>query len=174
MKTVTPETVVRTRQEIDNMSPADIIALQERACANQAALFQFVLFIGEKELSRDAARFALFIALNIWRMFEQESLKPLPEISPDEIMDAYENRQEWIESFLDADDEEIERWLCITTEIPQENIARYLVELLMENSTVEEWGIDLADQDVGQLFWLLLSVIDALDAKFQDTVVKQV
>lgn len=168
MKIVSSGTVESTWRELTELSVKDGSRLQEEFLQRQEPLAQFIQIMGEESMSSDAHGLATYVTLNLWQMFERASPTPLSPASPDEIMDAFENRERWVESFLGAEEEEIERWLRITSEMPQEHVTRYLIELLMEDRRDPDSAVTLTEEDVGELFLVLLAVIDVLDAKLQE------
>jgi hypothetical protein len=170
MRFISEQTIRATKEKFDALPFEEFVVLQQELLARQGALAGFASVVGKRELSGDGWKVAVLLALYLWQIFEQEASEPLVKITVEEILSAYDKREEWFDSFAGMSEQEFDRWMGLSLEIPQERVAAHAAQVLVDNSLAYQDQLKLSNEDIGQLMGMALAMIDVLDAKLQETV----
>jgi hypothetical protein len=127
---------------------------------SQPDLLAFVTTWAE-DMSPEAQELAIYLFFVIYRMFSRGYGRPLPYVSADVLIQQHEETERLMESLLDKDDSAL-GLAAIQESSRQPWVMKYLVEALMESPDEEE-AVDLSEDDFGELFLILKTVVDALD-----------
>ncbi|MEW6095233.1 MAG: hypothetical protein AB1567_01720 [bacterium] len=84
----------------------------------QPHIMEFIMTFCQ-DLDEDAQELGLYITYVLFRMIEKGSGKKLPQISPEEIIKAYESNEKMFESMEGVDDRFIERMMKHSGEFRQ-------------------------------------------------------
>ena len=170
MVTISAESIESAIAKLEDPSDEEFRSLNQRFMREQGPAGVFIMAMGDEDLSQAAVGLSLLMGMHIWCVFDAVCPSGMPQVSPETLMEAYENRETWLESFIGVDEDEMTRWLQITTEMPQEFVARHVIVNLMETAMNAEEELHLSEAEMGVLFWVLVSVMDAFDAAFQESV----
>jgi hypothetical protein len=160
MKVIPAELVEETWREVGSSSRGKAFELMNRIGGTQWELLSFVL-VFTQELGQDAHELAVYLFTVIYRMYEKAAGSRIRHIKPKEIQDAYEKNEKFIERFLNAD----ERFLARAAESmasSQPFVVQYLVEAVFGPPEDDE-PLTMSEEDTGEIFLTLKTVIDVLD-----------
>ena len=165
MECITEETVDRTWQSIAELSPDDA-ATQMMSFANaQPHLLGFVTVFLE-ELDDDARELGTYLLFVVYKMFENSSTTTVPMMEPTDIQTQHEANQEFLLA-IDPDDESSMEEMAYLESSKQPWVYRYVTEALLEeeDDVPEEERVSLTEDEFGEIFLVLKTVIDVLDSK---------
>jgi hypothetical protein len=83
-------------------------------------------------------------------------------VKPKEIQDAYEKNEKFIERFLNADERFLER-AAESVASAQPFVVQYLVEAIFGPPEEDGESLTMSEEDTGEIFLTLKTVIDVLD-----------
>ena len=104
---------------------------------------------------------AIYVFFIVYRMFEKSTAHPLEPVSRQNIVQHYEKNEALAESLEDAHERFIERVAEIHFS-SQPHVIRYISEVLTAPAEEDE-GERLSDEEVGLIFLVEKTVVDALD-----------
>ena len=157
---VIPDALVEeTWQEMGSWSDEDVRRLMKRIARTQGPLLVFVMTLTE-HLSAGAKQLALYLFAMIQRMFWKTPGR-VRRARPTEIEAAYERNLEFLSRFENADERFLEG-AASSMDLSQPFVMKYLVEALIE-APEEDDPIVLSEEETGELFLILKTVIDTLD-----------
>ena len=151
--------VEETWQEMGSWSDEDVRRLMKRIARTQGPLAVFVMTLTE-HLSADARQLALYLFAMIQCMFWKTPGR-VRRARPTEIEAAYERNLEFLSRFENADERFLER-AASSMDLSQPFVMKYLVEALIE-APEEDDPVVLSEEETGELFLILKTVIDTLD-----------
>lgn len=124
---------------------------------------EIVAFLAEmtEELDQEIRELAIFMFVPIYRMFQRAYGEKIEMISPEEIIHCYEENEDLLKSLGGAHEKFFER-IAEVQMSSQPYVIRYVVETLFEAVQGED-PILLGEEDMGYLFLLMKTVIDALN-----------
>lgn len=159
METIDRSVVEATWQTVARYSPEEAFAEQRSFTDKQPTIVAFILQFTE-ELDQDVQQLALYLAHVVWKIFESASPVPIPPVLPEAIVVAFQKWEKWFSQFEGIEEKEFDALVKKNLQLTQPNVIAYTIEALMEES---EDSVKLSDEDMGYLFWLLLTVVDVLD-----------
>jgi hypothetical protein len=172
------DTVTQKRGKMMDPIPEELV---DRICAEVAELTpdigyqesmqvskeqpEIIAFIAEmtEDLDKEVRELAIFMFIPIYRMFQRAYGKTIEMVSPDEIIKCYEDNEELLKSLGGAHEKFFER-IAEVQMSSQPYVIRYVVETLFEAVQGED-PVLLGEEDMGYLFLLMKTVIDALNMK---------
>lgn len=131
----------------------------ERLGSEQPQLLAFVIAAMEP-LSEDAQELGVYLLVVTHKIFEKAAGGKLDSVTQDRIEAIYEHLEETAADFEDRDDDEDEPPGGLPTTQP--HVMQYIVDALTEIQEDEEVE-EFSDDDVGGLFIVMKTVVDALD-----------
>ncbi len=159
MQDIAGELVENTWREVSSFSEAQVKKYAKRLIKEQPHLGSFVLHF-TVSLRREAHELAYYLFSVIYRIFEKAAGK-IRRIPPERIIEAYEETEAFVGSFEKAHERFLER-AAIRMIGPQPFVVKYLTEALMEAPENED-PVELSDEESGQIFLVLKTVINLLD-----------
>jgi hypothetical protein len=165
METITEKLVEETWQETARFNPKQISKEMKKVGMTQPDLLAFIMEFSQ-ELNQELKELAVYMFLNVYRMFQKSFPKRIKKISAKEIIDCYEHNEKFIASLEGAHDKFYDR-IARVEFYEQPYVMKYVVDTFFE-APEEEDPITLTKEDIGYLFLLFKTVIDILN-KTTDT-----
>jgi len=126
---------------------------------------EIIAFIAEMtdDLDQEIRELAIFMFIPVYRMFQRAYGEAIEMVSPEAIIKCYEDNEELLKSLGGAHEKFFER-VAEVQMASQPYVIRYVVETLFEAVQGED-PVLLGEEDMGYLFLLMKTVIDALNMK---------
>ena len=160
MEPVSEELVEETWQETAGFNPKQISKVIKNVGASQPHLLTFILECTQ-DLDQEVKELAVYMFLNVYRMFQKSFPKRIKKISAKEIMDCYEHNEKFIANLEVAHDKFYDRIARVELS-EQPYVMKYVLDTFFEVSD-DENPLSLTDDDTGYLFLLFKTVIDILN-----------
>ncbi len=134
----------------------------------QPDLLSFILEFTE-DLDEQAGELGVYILFVVYHIFLKGYGKKIKRVTPEEIVECYENNERLMESLETAHVRFFERVAEVQLS-PQPYVIKYVVDTLFEVPDDEEddSNTPLSEEDMGYLFMLLKTAIDVLNLKTND------
>jgi hypothetical protein len=129
---------------------------------SQPEVLAFIMEMTE-DLDQEIRELAVYMFFVINRMFQNGYGKKIGKISSGEIISCYEDNEKLLESLGGVHEKFFARIARVQMS-SQPYVIRYVVETLFE-ADQEEDPILLGEEDMGYLFLLMKTVVDALNKK---------
>jgi hypothetical protein len=159
--TVIPrQTVDAARRSVSAFSQRQGRETMERASREQPALLAFVLAY-TKDLSPGAQGLALVLFTVVWQIFERASGRRVPRIKA-RTLEAVEASEQWLLKLSRALKPFLAR-AAVVRSSRQPHVFRYITGAIMEAPGDPDEPVELTDDEVGTLFFVLEVVVGLLD-----------
>lgn len=135
-----------------------------RLAKRQPDLFTFVVTETE-DLSREANELAVYLLFVVTRMFEKGGT--VARISSAVILEQFQSSVSELELLVGANDQFIEKAAAGQASW-QPHVMRYILEALMDAGD-EPDPVELTEDELGGLFLILKTVVDALDGSLESS-----
>ena len=162
METLTEELVEETWQEFAGFSLKRVNEEAQKVARSQPNLLSFMMVFTE-ELDQDVKELVIYMFFVVNRMFAKAYKRRIKRVSPEEIIDRYDQNEKLMKSLEGAHDKFYERIARVQASA-QPYVIKYVVETLLEPPEGED-PVFVSEDDVGLLFLLLKTVVDVLNAK---------
>ena len=129
----------------------------------QPDLLSFILEFTD-DLGEQAGELAVYLLFVIYHMFKKGYGKEIKQVTPEEIIERYEENERLMEKLEKAQDEFFNRVAEVQLS-PQPYLIRYVVDSLTEEPEEDDDSEPMSEEEVGFLFMLLKTVIDVLNLK---------
>ena len=160
MELISEELAEKTWQEVAGFDPEEANKEMMRISKSQPYLMAFMIEFSQ-DLDEDVKGLATYMFAVVYRMFKKSARKRLKRISVEQIIECYDSNEKLMESLDGAHERFFDRIARVQLS-RQPYVMKYVVDTLMEVPEDEE-PVPLTEDDVGYLFLLLKSVVDALD-----------
>lgn len=160
MEIVSEERVERVRREVAVMEPAqgnsEMVALSK----NQPDLLAFLVHATD-DIDPAAAEFAVFMAFVVYKMFQQG--EDFGRVTAEELIELHNRNISLMEDVMGGGGGFAET--VGKVEIPSQlHVMRCVVEMILDAPESEE-PLELSDEEALYLFFLLKTIVEALDAQ---------
>jgi hypothetical protein len=159
VKEIPEEIVEAAWTEIGALSPDQAMGEMQRLMRVQEPLFTFVMTCAE-DLSQDARELCLYMAVVVYRMYEMAFPPGLPRARPKDVAKAYEANLKWLEQAAGAHERLLMERILPNFDLRQPAVLGYVGECVFEP---EDETLELSEEDQGQLFLVMKTLVDALD-----------
>jgi hypothetical protein len=160
MGPIPEELVEEIWQEAAGFSPYQIDKRIKKLSKSQPYLLVFMIEFSQG-LDQEVKELAMYMFFVVFRMFQKSSHKKIKRISPEKIIERYEQNENLIQSLERVHEKFFERIARVQLS-GQPYVLQYVTETLME-APYEQDPILLTEEDVGFVFMLLKTVVDVLD-----------
>ena len=160
MELISEELAEKTWQKVAEFDPEEANKEMMRISKSQPYLMAFMIEFSQ-DLDEDVKGLATYMFAVVYRMFKKSARKRLKRISVEQIIECYDSNEKLMESLDGAHERFFDRIARVQLS-RQPYVMKYVVDTLMEAPEDEE-PVPLTEDDVGYLFLLLKSVVDALD-----------
>jgi hypothetical protein len=130
-----------------------------RLFREQEALFSFVAE-ATADLSEGAHGLALYMATVIYRAYEKAFPEGLAQASADQVFDAQEANETWLEETAGAHERIVDERILPNLVIPQPAVLRYVGECLFEPDDEE---MEVPEEEQGLVFLAMKTFVEVLD-----------
>ena len=161
MELISEELVEETWQETAALKDKQLTKAMKNVGTTQPNLLVFILEFTQ-DLDQEVKELAVYMLLNLYRMFFKGFKKKIRKISTNEIIECHEHNVKFIGS-LEGVHEKFHDRIARTQMSDQPYLMKYMIETLFEISEDEEDPVSLTDDDTGFLFLLFKTVIDILN-----------
>lgn len=161
MEIISEEVVEKIWKEVGSISLRDAPTIAKRFQKLQPFLSTYLLAVGGDELNRDEGELLFYLGLVVWKIMSKGD-KDLREVSSEAIEETEKKNWDMI-TYLSEENKDfdfIKTVESIIKEYNQKNVLKYIVEALEEHDPEE---VNLRDENIGQMFIYLKTVIDCLD-----------
>ena len=160
MELISEELAEKTWQEVAGFDPEEANKEMMRISKSQPYLMAFMIEFSQ-DLDEDVKGLAIYMFAVVYRMFKKSARKRLKRISVEQIIECYDSNEKLMENLDGAHERFFDRIARVQLS-RQPYVMKYVVDTLMETPEDEE-PVPITEDDVGYLFLLLKSVVDALD-----------
>ncbi len=116
-----------------------------------------------EDLREEAQEVLIFLLFVVYRVFEKAATRAIPKITPEAIMAKHEANQSLIVGLDDKDDKSFEELAALETS-NQPHLFGYITEALLDEDSPDD-EIVLDDEEFGEIFMLLKTIVDVVDAE---------
>ena len=160
MEPIHSELVEETWQEVARFDP-DLAGKEMMKAGNsQPELLTFMVEFTQ-DLNQEVQELAIYMFFVVYRMFQKSSKKKIRKIPAEDIIECYEDNEDLMQSLEGAHEKFFERIARVQL-ARQPYVMKYVVDTLIEGPEDED-PVALAEDDVGLLFLLLKTVVEAID-----------
>jgi hypothetical protein len=163
MEPLSENLVEKTWQKIANYDSGRATKEMMEFGQIQPDLLSFILEFTE-DLSEQAGELAVYLLFVIYHMFKKGYGKEIRLVTPEEIIECFEENERLMEKLEKAQDEFFNRVAEVQLS-PQPYVIRYVVDSLSEEPEEDDDRGPLSEEEEGFLFILLKTVIDVLNLK---------
>lgn len=161
MQCITEQIVEQTADSIAALEPEDAAEAMFAFAESQPNLLGFVMAVAD-ELDDNASELSTYMLYVIYQMFVNSTTETIPMVTEDQIKSQFYATAEMLEKLSESDDEPEEG------EIPAEiqnqpYIYKYVSESLLEFNEDPGDAEKISEEDFGEIFMMLKTVIDAVD-----------
>ena len=160
MEQIPSELVEETWQEVARFDTDLASKEMMKAGRSQPELLSFMVEFTQ-DLDQEVKELAIYMFFVVYRMFQKSSKKKIKKIPAEDIIECYEDNENLMQSLEGAHEKFFERIARIQL-ARQPYVMKYVVDTLVE-APEDEDPVALAEDDVGLLFLLLKTVVEALD-----------
>lgn len=160
MEPIPNELVEETWQEVARFDPDIAGKEMMKAGDSQPELLTFMVEFTQ-DLNQEVQELAIYMFFVVYRMFQKSSKKKIRKIPTEDIIECYEDNEDLMQSLEGAHEKFFERIARVQL-ARQPYVMKYVVDTLIEEPEDED-PVALAEDDVGLLFLLLKTVVEALD-----------
>ena len=160
MEPIPEEAVEETWQEVAGFTPDQQHEEMGKVANNQPDLLAFMMEFTE-ELDQEVKELAIYMFFVVYRMFERSFRKKIRKISAKEIIECYEYNEGLMKRLEGVHERFLDR-IARAELSRQPYVIKYVTDTLIEAPEGED-PIVLTEEDVGFLFFLLKTVVDAVD-----------
>ena len=161
MDVISDEIVEETSGEVGGFAESrgrkEMRALGER----QPELLSFMMEFTQ-DLNPEVKELALYMFFVVCRIFEKASVKKIKKISSQKIIKCFESNEDLLQRLEGTHEKFLDRITRTQILATQPYVMKYVVETLVEGPK-EGDPVELSEDDIGYLFLLFKTLIDALD-----------
>jgi hypothetical protein len=158
---ITSAAVEQACTEVGDYSEQQMASEFERFFKAQPDLCDFVVELtGESD--QKTQELSLFLSYMVFKTVERDRTSEIPAITPLTIENAFRESENWIEKLSDVEKSEIQTSISSGFETDNEPyLLQYVITEI--NQTLDD-GTELADEQKGEIFFVLKTVISTLCA----------
>jgi hypothetical protein len=160
MEVISEDLVNETWQETARFNPKEISKEMKKVGITQPELLAFMVEFTQ-DLDQGVKELAIYMFLNVYRMFQKCLQKRIRKVSSNELIDCYDHNEKFIDS-LEGTHEKFYDRIARVQLSGQPYVMRYVLETFFE-APEEEDPVTLTEEDTGDLFLLFKTVIDVLN-----------
>jgi valyl-tRNA synthetase len=156
---ITSETVEQACSEVSEYNEEQMASEFERFFKAQPNLCDFVVEVTTDSTQR-IQELSLFLSYMVFRAVEKARPPDLPSVTSENIEAAFRDSEKWIEKLNEANTPETQ--LSIMTSFAKDSEPYLLQYVISEINEPLEDGSQLADEQKGEVFFVLKTVIATL------------
>jgi hypothetical protein len=156
------ELVERACSEVAQFTDEQMVHEFDRFFQAQPALCEFIIELTQESGQR-IQELSLFLSYIVFKTIELARSGSLPVVSADEIENAYNETESWMERVGKAENDELQ--LAIVTGLRQEPEPFLLQYIISELNEPMEDGVELNEEEKGHAFFVLKTVITSFNTE---------
>ncbi len=156
---ITGESVEKACTEVGEYSDEKMVNEFDRFFRAQPGICDFVVTLTE-ESGQKVQELALFLSYMVFKAAELSGPEPVVRVTPVGMEEAYRETESWMERVSDAEGTELHA--AIESSLSQETEPFLLQYVISEVNEPMEDGTELSDEEKGEVFFVLKSVIASL------------
>ena len=162
---ITEESVEKACSEVGEYTDDFMVREFDRFFQAQPAVCEFIVELTH-ESGHKIQELALFLSYMIFKATEVEQAAAADSIRPEEIDAAYHQTELWMTQFSEAEGEDLQTEIAASL---QRDAEPYLLQYVVSelNEPMED-GIQLDDEEKGEVFFVLKVVIAAVRQRDQN------
>ena len=156
---ISGESVEKACAEVGEYSDEKMVDEFERFFRAQPAICDFVVELTHESGQR-VQELSLFLAYMVFRVVEAEAADPVTKVTPEIIEAGYRDTESWMERISDAQGTELQAAIAASLQRDAEpHLLEYVISEL--NEPMED-GTELNDEEKGEVFFVVKTVITSL------------
>jgi hypothetical protein len=166
---ISVESVEQACLEVGDYSDEKMVDEFDRFFRAQPAICEFVA-----ELTHDSGskvqELSLFLSYMIFKTIETETAESVSSVTPEVIEEGYRETESWMERLSNADGLELQASVAKNLERDTEpHLLQYLISEL--NEPMED-GTELNDEEKGEVFFVIKTVIESLKDRTKGRIIE--
>lgn len=156
---ITSESVERACAEVGEYSDEKMVGEFDRFFQKQPAVCDFVVELTQ-ESGQKIQELSLFLAYMVFKALEMSGSQGVNSVTPDAIETAYHESESWIDRISQAQGSDMQSTIAASL---QRDTEPYLLQYVITevNEPLED-GTELNDEEKGEIFFVLKTVISSL------------
>ncbi len=163
------DSVEKACAEVGDYSDEKMVDEFERFFRAQPAICDFVV-----ELTHDSGlkvqELSLFLAYMVFKTIETNTANPVSTVTPEVIETGYRNTESWMERLSAAEGTELQA--TITADLQTEAEPHLLQYVMSELNEPMEDGLPLNDEEKGEVFFVVKTVIESFKNQSQGRIIE--
>jgi len=153
------ESVEKACSEVGEYTDEQMVAEFDRFFRAQPNLCDFIVEVSQ-ESGQKIQELSLFLAYMVFKTVELSDTGPAATVRPEDIDKAYHETESWMTNMVETDGAELEG--AIVESLKQDTEPHLLRYVISELNEPMEDGAELNDEEKGEVFFLLKTVISSL------------
>jgi hypothetical protein len=152
------DSVEKACSEVGDYSDERMVDEFDRFFRAQPAICDFVVELTH-ESGMKVQELSLFLAYMIFKTIETDTADPVTKVTPEVIEAGYRDTESWMERLSGADGTELQATITANLQTDAEpNLLQYVISEL--NEPMED-GSELNDEEKGEVFFVVKTVIES-------------
>ena len=161
--------VEKACSEVGDYSDEKMVEEFDRFFLAQPAICDFVVELTH-ESGPKVQELSLFLSYMIFKTIETETAKSVSKVTPEGLEEGYRQTESWMERLSNAEGVELQASVASSLEHDTEpNLLQYLISEL--NEPMED-GSDLNDEEKGEVFFVVKTVIESLKTRSKRIIIE--
>lgn len=158
---ITSEFVEKACTEVGEYTDEKMVGEFDRFFQEQPAVCDFVVELTNQS-GQKIQELSLFLSYMVFKAVELGGLPGVTSVTPDAIEAAYRNSESWIEKISTSEGDELQSAIASSL---QQDTEPYLIQYVISelNEPLED-GSDLNEEEKGEVFFVLKTVISSIAA----------
>ena len=157
---ISVQSVEKACSEVGDYSDEKMVDEFDRFFRAQPAICDFVVELTHESGSK-VQELSLFLSYMIFKTIETETRTPVSKVTAETIEEGYRETESWMEHLSDAEGSELQATIAKHLERDTEpHLLQYLISEL--NEPMED-GTQLNDEEKGEVFFVVKTVIESLN-----------
>ncbi len=157
---ITSESVEKACSEVGDYTDENMVSEFDRFFRAQPAVCEFIVELTH-ESGHKIQELALFLSYMIFKALEIERTGEIDVIKPENIEAAYRDTESWMTQVSEAQGDELQS--AITASLQRDTEPHLLQYIVSELNEPMEDGAELTDEEKGEVFFLLKTIISSLN-----------
>jgi hypothetical protein len=157
---ITSESVEKACSEVGDYTDENMVSEFDRFFRAQPAVCEFIVELTH-ESGHKIQELALFLSYMIFKALEIERTGEIDVIKPENIEAAYRDTESWMTQVSEAEGDELQS--AITASLQRDTEPHLLQYIVSELNEPMEDGAELTDEEKGEVFFLLKTIISSLN-----------
>jgi len=152
------ETVEKACSQVAEYTDEDMVAEFDRFFKAQPAICEFIVELTH-ESGQKIQELSLFLSYMVFKTMEIARSGATPTVTPEQIEAAYRDTESWMEAVSQADGAELQS--SIASSLQRDSEPHLLQYVIGELNQQMEDGTNLSDEEKGEVFFVLKTVISS-------------